>query len=168
MRVEADKAKGDLAVVFFRRDDVPADIVEKAAEVRRLLKLAAEPQKFALSYSPMRGADNELTVNSRSMLQIMGAFASYIDVPEADLKEHRAVPSLGTAASENRRDAVRIHSGGVKPADAFAAVQYRGHWFWVDDGDWQTKRAFTAVMFFFTLAETGGNERLPLITIPAQ
>ena len=52
--------------------------------------------------------------------------------------------------------------------NAFAAVQYRGHWFWVDDGDWQTKRALTAVMFFFTLAETGENENLPLITIPAQ
>ena len=55
-----------------------------------------------------------------------------------------------------------------KPTDAFAAVHCRGHWFWIDDGDWQTKRALTAVMFFFTLAETGGNEKLPLITIPAQ
>ncbi len=32
----------------------------------------------------------------------------------------------------------------------------------------QTKRAMTAIMFFFTLADTGGNEKLPLITIPAQ
>ena len=39
---------------------------------------------------------------------------------------------------------------------------------WVDDRDWRTKRALTAVMFFFTLAETGSPEKLPLITIPAQ
>jgi hypothetical protein len=63
---------------------------------------------------------------------------------------------------------VRIHSGKDKPASAFAAVHYRDYWFWIDDGDWHTKRALTAVMFFFTLAETGGNEKLPLITIPAQ
>jgi hypothetical protein len=62
----------------------------------------------------------------------------------------------------------RVHSGKEKPADAYAAVQYRDHWFWVDDGDWKTKRALTAVMFFFTLADTGVAERLPLITIPAQ
>ena len=55
-----------------------------------------------------------------------------------------------------------------RPTDTFAAVHYRDYWFWVDDGDWKTKRAFTAVMFFFTLAETGGSEKLPLITIPAQ
>jgi hypothetical protein len=31
-----------------------------------------------------------------------------------------------------------------------------------------TKRALTAVMFFFTLADTGSPDKLPLITIPAQ
>ena len=168
MRAEEDKAKGSTGVLFFRRDDVPTDIVEKTAEIRRLLKLPADQQKLVLTYSPMRGAEHELAVNSRSMLQIMGAFASYLDVPEAHLKEHRAIPAFENTAPGSRRDGVRIHSGKEKPADAFAAVRYRGHWFWIDDGDWQTKRALTAVMFFFTLAETGGNEKLPLITIPAQ
>ncbi len=168
MRVEEDKSKVSTAVLFFRRDDVSADIVEKSAEVRRLLKLPPDLQKFVLVYSPVRGAENELAVNSRSMLQIMGAFASYLDVPEVHLKEHSAMPAFENSAPENRRNKVRIHSGKDKPAAAFAAVRYRDHWFWIDDGDWQTKRALTAVMFFFALAETGGNENLPLITIPAQ
>ena len=46
------------------------------------------------SCSPIRrcaGRTNELAVNSRSMLQIMQAFASYLDVPEAHLKDHSAV-----------------------------------------------------------------------------
>jgi len=167
MRVE-ENAKSQTAVLFFRRDDVPADIVEKAAEVRRLLKLPSDGQKFTLSYSPVRGAENELAVNSRSMLQIMGAFASYMDVPEPHLKNHYAVPSFENVAPESRQDRVHIHSGKDKPADAFASVQYHGYWFWIDDGDLQTKRALTAVMFFFTLSETGSIERLPLITIPAQ
>jgi hypothetical protein len=78
------------------------------------------------------------------------------------------MPAFENAAPESRRDAVRILSGTEKPADAFAAVHYRGHWFWIADGDWKTKRALTAVMFFFTLAETGSSDKLPLITIPAQ
>ena len=168
MRVEEDKAKDSTAVLFFRRDDVPADIVEKTAEIRRLLKLPADQQRYVLTYSPVRGAENELAVNSRSMLQIMVAFASYLDVPEADLRDHRALPTFESAVPESRQDVVRIHNGSERPADAFSAVHYRGHWFWIDDRDWQTKRALTAVMFFFTLAETGSNDRLPLITIPAQ
>ena len=168
MRVEEDKTKASTAVLFFRRDDVSADIVEKTAEIRRLLKLPAEPDKFTLIYSPMRGSDNELAVNSRSMLQIMAAFASYLDVPEAHLQAHSALPAFEHVAPEERRELVRIRSGADKPAAAFAAVRYRDYWYWIDDDDWLTKRALTAVMFFFTLAETGGNERLPLITIPAQ
>ncbi len=38
----------------------------------------------------------------------------------------------------------------------------------MDDSDRQAKRALTAVMFFFTLSDTGNAERLPLVTIPAQ
>jgi hypothetical protein len=169
MRVEEDKVKGSTGVVFFRRDGGNADIAAKGAEIRQLLKLPAEQQKFTLTYSPMRGMDNELGVNSRSMLQIMQAFASRLDVPEAHLKDHSAWPALASdAAAESRRPAPRIHSGKEKPADAFAAVRYRGYWFWVDNGDLQTKRALTVVMFFFTLADTGSPEKLPLVTIPAQ
>ena len=168
MRVEEDKAKGSTGVIFFRRDDVPADVVEKGAEIRRLLKLPAEGQKYVLAYSPVRGTEGELAVNSRSMLQVMSAFASYVDAPEAHLKEHSGMVALEESAPSTRQELVRIHSGKDKPAHAFAAVHYRNHWFWVDEGDWKTKRALTAVMFFFTMAETGGNEKLPLITIPAQ
>jgi hypothetical protein len=168
MRVEEDKAKGSTGVVFFRRDDVTADTLGKAAEIRKLLKMPAEGQRFTLVYGPGRGAENELTVNSRSLLQIMGAFSSYMDVPEAHLKDHSAVPPFENASAGSRQDVVRIHSGKDKPATAFAAVQYRDHWFWVDNDDLRTKRALTAVVFFFTLAETGDTGRLPLITIPAQ
>ena len=168
MRVEDDEARGSTGVVFFRRDDVPADIAAKAAETRRLLKLAPDQQRFVLTYSPVRGADTELAVNSRSMLQILTAFASYVEVPAAHLEDGSAVPPLAGAAGERSSDVVQIHSGTEEPANAYAAVRYRDHWFWIDDGDWQTKRALTAVMFFFTLAETGAGENLPLVTIPAQ
>ena len=168
MRVEEDKGKGSTGVVFFRRDDVSVAIAEKGAEIRRLLKLLPNQQKFVLAYSPMRGTDNELAVNSRSILQIMQAFASFLEVPQAHLKDHSATPGLENSASESPRTKVRIHSSKEKPVAAFAAVRYHDHWFWIDNGDLQTKRALTAVMFFFTLAETGSPEKLPLITIPAQ
>ena len=71
------------------------------------------------------------------------------------------MPALENSVPGEPGGKVRIHSGKNKPAAAFAAVHYRDHWFWIDDGDWQTKRALTAVMFFFTLAETGDPESCP-------
>src|SRR5580765_513365 len=41
MRVEEDKVKGSTGVIFFRREDVSADILKKGAEIRQLLKLPA-------------------------------------------------------------------------------------------------------------------------------
>jgi hypothetical protein len=169
MRVEENKVTGGTGLVFFQRDDVPPEIAQKAAEIRRLLKLAADPEKFALIYSPMRGNENELAVNSRSMFQIMQAVASHVDVPEVHLKDKSAWPSSQNApTAESALQTVRIHSGKNKPASAFAAVRYHDYWFWVDNGDLQTKRTLSVIIFFFTLSDTGSPEKLPLITIPAQ
>jgi len=168
MRVEVDKTKAQSGVLFFRRDDVTPDIAEKTPEIRRLLKLPSDATQFTLIYSPNRGAAGELAVQSRSEMQIMGAFASYVDVPELDLLHHSAVPAIGNAAANGGTQPVRIYSGNDRPAGAFVAVHYRGYWFWIDDGDWKTKRALAAIMFFFTLGEGGGTQNLPLITIPAQ
>jgi hypothetical protein len=168
MRVEEDKAKGATAVLFFQREDATPEVREKAKEIRRLLRLSLDENKFVLTYSPMRGGPGELAVNSRSMLQIMAAFASYMDLPEEDLREKRAVPAFEKLPPSKRQDPVKIHCTNQRPTRAFAEVHYRGRWFWIDDGDWQSKRAMTAVMFFFSLAEGATDEKLPLITIPAQ
>lgn len=168
MRVEEDKEKGKTAVLIMRRDNITPDIVAKQQEVRRLLQLPEDAEKFILKYSPARGEPGELSVNSRSMMQVMAAFASYIDVPEEHLKNHSAVPAPTNINAHNRESSIRIRSDKEKPENAYAAVRYRDHWFWIDDSNWQTKRALTTIMFFFTLAETGGNEKLPVVTIPAQ
>jgi hypothetical protein len=165
MRVEQDETKAQTGILLFRQADMPADVVEKAAEIRRLLKLPAGQQKFVLRYSPVRGTDQEICVNSRSMLQIMTAFASYVDVPEAHVQDHSALV-LPQEVSTNGR--IEVHSAKERPAHAFAAVQYREHWFWIDDDDLRTKRALSAIVLFFTLAETGETGALPLVTIPAQ
>jgi hypothetical protein len=69
---------------------------------------------------------------------------------------------------DTRLGLARIHSSKNKPCDAFVAVPYHGHWFWIDDRDLRTKRVFAFLMMLFTLGETGQKENLPLITNPAQ
>jgi hypothetical protein len=167
MRVEKDKEKGSTAVLVFQREAISNEIAAKGLEIRRLLGLPEDQQRFVLSHSPMRGAGNEIAVNSRSLLQILQAFASFVEVPEQHLREQRAAPSLDSA-SAGPEGIGRIRSGRDKPADAFVAVPYKGHWFWVEDGDWRAKRALTAVMYLFTMSDAGGPDKMPVVTIPAQ
>ena len=66
---------------------------------------------------------------------------------------------------------MRIHSSRSTPRQANVAVQHRGWWYYVDDTDLASKRAFLQIqMLFFTrLSEaTRGAQGTPLLTIPVK
>ena len=89
-------------------------------------------------------------------------------VPAADVRQGRAVdiPQPLRDAAAGRAPLIRCADS--KPADAYVAVRYRGHWFWIDDRDVLAKREFAFIMMLFTMADTGADRAPPVITIPAQ
>lgn len=105
---------------------------------------------------------SEVAMLTRSMLEILGEVATFVDVPEAHVAEGRAraaAPLTGTELP------IRIRSGPDRPADAYAAVEYRGHWLWIDDTDFRSKRVFTFLMIMLSLAETGTASGAPPLTV---
>ena len=157
LRVEAKPdAKVPAATVYLRREGLSPELAAKSAEIRRIFKLPPGVEMFALDYSPAKEGENELAVKTRSIFQIMTALSTYIEVPEADLAGRSANPLADAAPSGQAR--IRIRSGKARPEHAFVAVQYRDHWFWIDDDDWATKRALSAVVLLFSLADTATDE----------
>jgi hypothetical protein len=63
---------------------------------------------------------------------------------------------------------VHIRSGKEAPADAYAAVPFKGYWYWIDDTDIESKRTFTFLMILFSLAETGQTTAAPVVTVPSR
>src|SRR5262249_28045449 len=113
--------------------------------------------------------DHEIAMQTRSLLHILGAMAARAEVPAEHIREGRAAAGIPPDADVlSRKSSPLIHCSKEKPKDSFAAVEYRDHWFWVDDRDLVSKRSFSAMLLLFTLADTGEKENLPLITIPAQ
>ena len=103
------------------------------------------------------------------MMQQMATMASQVEVPPEDVSQGRATPGWDAVASNtNAVRLIQIKCSKTEPADAFVTVEYRHHWFWIDDRDLKSKRVFSFMMMLFTLADTGEKENLPLITIPAQ
>lgn len=162
LRVEQDARKQTTTILAFRAKNMPAEAMADTAEARRLLRLAPEGNEFRMVFAATPANDREVAVLTRSLIQIMGTIAAHVDVPAEDIAEGRATPGLGAAAT------LRIGCSTRRPADAFAAVAYRGRWFWIDDRDLKTKRVFALLMMLGTLADSGEREPLPLITIPAQ
>lgn len=153
-------------VFFFRGHRVSEEVSDKAAEVRELLGIHGEHLDFRLVYSPMPGGPGELGVGTRSLWQILGALAMGVNIPDAHRERHLVPPLM--EIPEEQSALLRVHSGPSKPDDAYVTVPYEDAWFWVANDDWQSKRTFTSILFLFTLADSGGTEQLPTITIPAQ
>lgn len=166
--------------------DAAADTAAAAAELRRLLGLAPDANEVRIRFGRASEGGDVVAMTTRSILQLMSTMAAQIEVPAEHLAEHRVPTGLAEAsAAAGTRDTadtadpaadalavgarmITIHCTVERPADAFAAVQYRQHWFWIDDRDLQSKRVFAFMMMLFTLSETGEREPLPLITIPTR
>ena len=78
------------------------------------------------------------------------------------------LPGLRQAGQAAGRPLVHIRSGRGEPAQAYAAVPYKGHWYWIDETDVDSKRIFTFLMILFSLAETGQAPAAPVVTVPSR
>ena len=169
MRIEQDAQKKQTSLLTFRSKDISEQTLADIRELRDLLRLDQDASEFKIVFGATAANGRELAVLTRSIMHIMQTMAVQVELPAGDVEQGRATPGLESAAGvPDQQRLVSIRSSKDKPGDAFVAVPYRGQWFWIDDRDLKTKRAFAFMMVLFTLADTGDREALPLITIPAQ
>lgn len=169
MYVKEDEKKQTTNLLTFRTEQVPPETLADIKELRRLLHLDPNANEFKLVFAPVSSSDTEIAVMTRSVLGLMKIMAAQVEVPDDDLAQHRAYP--GFEVGRDQKDLIRlirIQSSKSKPTNSFVTVSYRGNYFWIDDSDLKSKHMFSLMMMFFTLADPGERENLPLITIPAR
>lgn len=156
-------------VMMSFRGRVDAAVEEDIVFVRKTLGLDIRASEFQVAYGSVPKDDKELAILSRSILEIIVDLGSYIEVPEEHVQGKRCNPTMPKEIFDGNEvgPLIRICSSATKPANAFVAVPYRDHWYWIEDGDMRSKTMFTFLMFVFSLTETGGKEGAPIVTIPA-
>jgi len=162
IRVER-RPDGNAVVLVMAREE-PNAIDDVRSRVRRALGLPEGTSEFNLIYGMLPGANNEVAVLSRSVLEILGEFSFGVDVPPEHVVEGRvlAAPDFqGTWVPPT----IHIHSGPDRPTDAAVAVPYRKLWFWIDDCDIDSKRHFSFALILVSLAESGDGGEAPLVTV---
>jgi hypothetical protein len=165
IRVEARK-DGNAVIVVVRSGDGSAARQNDQRRIRELLKLDADAGEFEVTYGLAPRNGREVALLSRSMLEIMLNLGIGVELPAAHIDAGRAAPwpaSAGPAPVE-----IRIHSSSAAPSETYAAVPYKGSWYWIDDTDIASKRAFTFLMILFSLAETGQSVTAPVVTVPSR
>jgi len=155
------RAEGEAVLIVMPRQ-LEGEVASVRREVTDLLGLDPEARELNLVYGVTAASGSEVAMLTRSMLEILGEVSTFVDVPEAHVAEGRARAAAPLTDTELP---IRILSGPNRPADAYAAVEYRGHWFWIDDTDFRSKRVFTFLMIMLSLAETGSAPGAPLLTV---
>lgn len=157
------------AVVMFFRPSTDEVVTREVKRIREILSLDPDAMEFRVVYGSMAANTKEIAILSRSMLQILIEYASYIDVPESDAAEGRVfAPKKGGTETESLLPPlIRVRNDASKPGDAYVAVRYRDRWFWIDDRDFHSKTLFYFMMILFSLTERGGGQEAPVITVPA-
>ena len=148
-------------------EDLLGDGVNLAARIQQ----AAKPDAICISqilfdqirrHSPFAFEDDVLAIQTRSILQILGAMAGFVDVPESmssQAFEGYSVPS-------GKQAPFFVHSGQDKPEISFASTLYNGYWYWIEPTDLRSKQVFTLMLFLTTLTDTGAEDNIPVLTIP--
>jgi len=166
-RVEARK-EGATVIVVMRRGGSGAELSEDSRLVQQLLGLEGDSGEFEVAYGLVPKTSREVAMLSRSMLEILLQLGYGIELPDGHAKEGRAMPGRLQAGDVAAAPLVRIHSGLQAPDDAYAAIPYKGHWYWIDDTDIASKRVFTFLLILFSLAETGQSYSAPVVTVPSR
>jgi len=167
IRVEARK-DGSAVVVVIRREGSGSEPSKDGRLVQELLGLEDNVGEFEIAYGLVQRNRREVAILSRSMLEIILQLGFNIDLPAGHAKDGRALPGRWQAGDAEAKPLVRIHSGSEAPAEAYTAVPYKGHWYWIDETDIASKRTFTFLLILFSLAETGQSAAAPVVTVPSR
>jgi len=144
------------------------EINVQVRELQELLGLDTALNEYVLSSGYPAREDNMIAVQTFSLMQMLAAVSARVQIPEQDLAEKRAIPGALNHAGAGSLDNVTVKSSAIPPDQAFASIRYRGHWFWIDDCDLETKRVFSFIMLAFTLLEDDQASSPLQLTIPAQ
>ncbi len=117
------------------------------------------------------GRRTSVAVSTRSLLGTLFYLSHSVDVP-AEHTERGWVTVTRDAAGQPFEwstlagDLLRVRASRQRPVEAAVAVRYRDHWFYIDDGDLNSKTTFGLLGYLFSLqSEPSG--RSPLLTVTA-
>lgn len=165
-----DKLKDqEWAVMTLARGKAAVAVEEDQRVVREILGLHPGVEEYRVVFGSATRNDNEIAMITRSMLEVLFDLAASIEVPQAHVQDGRtsATRVFETDGPGDYRPMIRILSRAERPADAFAAVPYRDHWFWVEDRDYRSKQLLSFLLILLSLTDVDPGKGSPIITIPA-
>ncbi len=153
--------------IMFIPEKLNAVDQNRLQELKVSLGLGAELNSFHVVRDMLTVTPDSLRIQGRSLLQVLVAMSTGVEIPEAHLQSGEApplepIPELETTDLE---DLMTVKSGPQNPGDAYVAVKYSGMWFWIDKKDHFSKRSLQYALTLITILDSadsaGGTVVIP-------
>lgn len=116
-------------------------------------------------------------IQPRSLMQVLLVLSGFIEEPAAQKNwvtpkiprftdvgfTDKDIPPLKVS----RREGPSLPGVWGKPNE-FAAVNYKGYWYYVPDSEFKSKEILSCMMGIFTMIETGPKQQTPILTLPVR
>lgn len=152
-------------VLYLHVRPVPAEFQPEAQELRDLLGFTQPLDRIKLVFDSVRQAENELAIETRSLLGVMYALSQTFSPPEDQVRDGQAPTSpLAGAAGDQW---LQIEHSRTPVLGAFTQAYFNGHWYYIRNSDWKSKRTFALLTYLFSSQASTDATGAPLITVPA-
>jgi hypothetical protein len=140
-------------------------------ELRSLLTLDRDADHFDVVASRRLQSPTQIAIQGRSLLAVMSFLSQAVEVPPEHRQAGKVTVTRDAAGQEFDWAHVvgplmRIRSGSTRPVEAAVQVQFRNHWFWIDDSDLNSKTTFALLRLLLFLKSGESQGASPLVTIP--
>ena len=142
-------------------------------EVRSLLSLDRDAERFEVLPSRRAQLPTQIAIQGRSLLAVMSFLSQAVEVPKVHRDAGKVTVTRDAAGNEFDWARIvgplmRIHSGTSRPDQAAVRVEFRDHWFWIDDNDLNSKTTFALLRLLLFLKSGESQGASPLVTIPVR
>jgi len=166
-RVE-QRGEDDVAIVRIdsEEDRHREQLTQRVGEI---LGLDPAADEYRLVFGRQAAAPDEIAMLTRSILEMLAGLSNWVDVPPEQVTSGRVLPRPSTAVMEKYgfEPMIAVHSSTQRPDDVFVAIRYDGLWFWIDHDDFASKRTLSFMQLMFSLAESSGGQKEPVVTVQA-
>jgi hypothetical protein len=153
---------------FLIAEEVSSDLQPMLDELRQLIGLT-NGNRFRITQRVTNIKDDEISIQTRSVMAMMEFMARGVEVPLAHLKEGRVIDyGLQNGEGKVAKELIpfRMRSSKDRPANAFAAVRFQDYWYYIDNTDITSKRALSLIIVLFRLQAPTPAGAAPILTLP--
>jgi hypothetical protein len=129
------------------------------AFIREKLRLRAAVTKFEI-VPGTHHKENEIAVQTRSVISAMITLSQYVPKINGPLTDSKPCESTKGDVP------LKVCIDSKRPNESYAAIKYRGKWFWIDWGDRRSNLSMVYLRTLLALADTGARPTAPVLTIP--